>query len=145
MDLIQFRDNLLRVNVWETLKPILQRYLPETLDANLRQLRRGELKDGDPLEPYKSAIYLDFKESLASYNAPSGIPDLFVTGDFHNAFFGKVDDEGITIDSSDEKTGELESRYSSDIFGIQPNEWEQIKRDYILPELIESLKKQILT
>lgn len=114
------------------------------LDANLRQLRRGELKDGDLLEQYKSAIYLDFKKSLASYNAPSGIADLFVTGDFHNAFFGDVNDEGVTFDSADSKTGELESRYSSDIFGIQPDEWEQIKTGDVLPELIEALTNEIL-
>lgn len=140
MDLLQFQNNLLNIDVWELLKPILRRYLPEILDANTGQLRRGELNDGDLLEMYKSAAYLDFKESLSSYKAPSGVADLFVTGDFHFAFFGEVNDEGITFDSDDEKTEVLERRYSSDIFGIQPNEWEVIKREQVLPELVKAIQ-----
>jgi len=140
MDLTQLKNNLLNINVWEILKPILKNYLPEMLDANTRQLRRGELNDGDLLEGYKSAIYLDFKESLVSYNAPSGIADLYVTGEFQDAFFAEVNDDGITFDSSDEKTEALERRYSSDIFGIQPNEWEVIKKDFIIPELVQAIR-----
>jgi hypothetical protein len=143
MDLLQFQNNLLSINVWELLKPILRRYLPEILDANTRQLRRGELNDGDLLEMYKSAAYLDFKESLASYKAPSGVADLFVTGDFQDAFFGEVNDEGITFDSNDEKTEVLERRYSSDLFGIQPKEWEVIKQDQIIPELVKAIQMAI--
>jgi hypothetical protein len=139
MDLIQFQQNLLNIDVWELLKPILTRYLPEMIDANTRQLRRGELNDGDALEPYRSAIYLDFKQSLASYKATPPIPDLYVTGEFQDSFFAEVDDSGIIFDSADDKTAQLESKYSVDIFGIQPKEWEKIKQEYILPELVEAI------
>ena len=41
------------------------------------------------------------------------------------------------------KTEVLERRYSSDLFGIQPKEWEVIKQDQIIPELVKAIQMAI--
>ena len=143
MDLAKFSSNLKSINPWKLLFPILKKVLPEIADTNRVQLERGELSTGELMPEYKQEWYKEMKESLSTYKAPSGIPDLRVEGDFYDGLYADLDDNGIEFGSTDEKESKLEAMYTEFIFGIQVAEWEAIKKDKILPLWIEAIKREM--
>jgi len=112
MDLAKFSSNLKSINPWKLLFPILKKVLPEIADTNRVQLERGELSTGELMPEYKQEWYKEMKESLSTYKAPSGIPDLRVEGDFYDGLYADLDDNGIEFGSTDEKESKLEAMYT---------------------------------
>ena len=144
MDIFEFTDKVKSIDVWGVLKEVLNNHLAELIDANTEQLRKGELNDSEFLERYKSPIYYEFKKTLATYKAPDGVPDLFLTGAFQEKFYAEIRDEGIYFDSTDSKTNELEWMYSKDIFGIQPEKMGELMAGVIIPEFTVLFLNKIL-
>jgi len=146
MDLIQFQRNL-KINVWHTLTPIIEKHLGYIENLNKSQLKKGIASDGFATPPHKksakSEIYLESKIARGVYDE-SIYPavNLYNKGDFYRAIKARVATFGIEIESFDPKADELESKYGSTIYGLTD---ESLKKftDSIIDEFIEALYKQL--
>ena len=107
----------------------------EILDSNIAQLKQGKDSLGNFLMEYASDAYAQFKKALGS-QAPFGIPDLLLEGDFHEGFTLMRGSGGLFITSTDEKAAHLESKYGSYIFGIAEDQQKELN-----PGIAESFIK----
>ena len=109
----------------------------EILDLNISQLEVGKDSLGELLERYVLDSYAEFKQAIGS-QAPFGIADLILEGDFTEGFFLIVDGKKIQITSTDDKTGDLAHKYGQDIFGLTED-----SMDTIRPALLQSWLNQL--
>lgn len=113
----------------------------EIIDLNVSQLRKGLTNDGEPITPeYASEEYAQFKQSIGS-QAPPGTPDLILEGDFVGAFYTERRGENILIDSSDEKTPQLDAKYQG-VFGLTSESRSDLIEDNV-DELINIIENEI--
>ena len=105
------------------------------IDAQRKQMRRGERSDGEEITPgLLSNAYAEEKKSKGG-QAPFGVPDLYDTGSFQRAITFEVSESSVYFNSTDEKTQDLVEKYSEDIFGLSdktfvdalPTLWKSIK------------------
>ena len=64
-------------------------------------------------------------------------------GDFHSSFYLEFNDDSFTIKASDEKAEYLEFAYGSDIFGLTPENKEELSEYYLRPALLAKLKEHL--
>ena len=64
-------------------------------------------------------------------------------GDFHSSFYLEFTDDSFTIKASDEKAEYLERSYGSDIFGLTPENKEELAEYYLRPALLQKLKQHL--
>ena len=64
-------------------------------------------------------------------------------GDFHSSFYLDFTDDSFTIKASDEKAEYLEFAYGSDIFGLTPENKEELTEYYLKPALLAKLKEHL--
>lgn len=140
--LSQIENKLSGLDLWEVVSGVILKHKEEIIDINLSQLQQGKLNDGDLLEAYKSAAYVEYKKARGLLNTIQDRPNLFFEGDFYKGFFIKTDSEGVVFDSGDEKTQRLEAMYSSEIFGIKENMDQLI--EVILPDVRVEVKNILL-
>lgn len=84
-------------------------------EVNRLQLRKGEKGNGGQVGKY-SPGYGAYKQKLSSYYAPSGVPDLYLTGRFHKSI--KATLTGLQYVVSADDPNNLEGRYGVTIFGL---------------------------
>ena len=89
----------------------------EILDLNVAQLRQGKDSLGQFLYEYASEDYAQFKQAMGS-QAPFGVADLILEGDFTEGFTLKKEGREFRFDSTDEKRDKLVQMYGEDIFGL---------------------------
>ena len=89
----------------------------EIIDANTAQLSTGKDSLGEFLDDYLFDSYAKMKKAMGS-NAPLGVPDLKLEGDFYEGFVIKYAGSEMWITSTDDKTSHLKEKYGDDIFGI---------------------------
>ena len=95
-------------------------------DTQRLQLMAGKTKTGDPISPsYMSPKYAAAKNEMNSLPG-LGVPDLNLTGAFHEEIDMEVGNDSLDIISKDSKGPELEDKYK-DIFGLGTN----FKTDYL--------------
>jgi len=114
----------------------------EIIDLNTSQLEEGKLSTGSNITPeYQSDDYKKFKKSIGS-KSPFGVPDLKLEGDFYSGFDIIKGSGGAFIHSDDTKAGDLEEKYSSNIYGItDKNKPEVVER--ILPQIQNEVKNEL--
>lgn len=116
---------------------VIERDSETFVDLNVDQLRRGIAKTGDLIEPeYQSDLYAEFKQSIGS-QAPLGVPDLILEGDFTEGFFIERRGDQILSDSKDEKTPELDAKYEN-IFGLTSE-----SKDELIENNVQELQNEI--
>lgn len=104
-------------NVDEFFKRAIVANQEEILDSNVAQLREGRDSFGEFLEEYASDDYAQFKKAMGS-QAPFGIPDLILEGDFTEGFILTYKGDSFYFDSTDEKRNHLVDKYGQAIFGL---------------------------
>ena len=105
----------------------------QIIDLNTAQLEKGKNSLDELLERYASDEYAAFKKALGS-NAPKGVPNLKLEGDFYSGFKLERDGEDWIIFSTDEKNDDLVNKYGSSIFGLTEKSVKEL-----LPELLETV------
>ena len=65
-------------------------------------------------------------------------------GDFHSSFYIEADNMQFEIKASDEKTEFLIRKYGRQTLGLTDENIQELIHEYILPELLEQAKKDIL-
>ena len=76
-------------------------------------------------------------------NQPTSRVTLRDEGDFHSSFYLEFTDDSFTIKASDEKAEYLEFAYGSDIFGLTPENREELTEYYLRPALLAKLKEHL--
>ena len=136
MELEQLYKNVVRVgSELSTLAAIAgEKNKEELADINVSQMDEGLRSDGKKIVPDYSPNYAKFKGFKT--------PNLKLTGDFHSGVFVERKGDKLLFDSTDDKTDKLESRYSSDIFGITPKN-EQKAADEMDEDLLKLVEKEL--
>ena len=76
-------------------------------------------------------------------NQPTSRVTLRDEGDFHSSFYIEFTEDSFTIKASDEKAEYLEFAYGSDIFGLTPENKEELSEYYLRPALLAKLKEHL--
>jgi hypothetical protein len=143
MNLYDLQNNLLAIDPWELLRPILEKHFPEIEQLNRNQLSKGERADESVMPDYRSMEYADFKDQyIPTYNIfPT--TDLRYTGDFYNALKVGFSTYGLSFESLDDKADQLERKYGSAIYGL--NQASKVKLIAMInQEFKQALKSAIL-
>ena len=138
MDLLQFKQNVESIDVWQLLIPILEKHFGEIEELNRKQLSEGIRGDGDAMPDYKSDSYANFKAQYVPTYKIYPTTDLRYSGDFYAAIKAKLTLLGIEIESSDWKAGVLEKKYGQQINELT-DESLKVFTDLIIDELRESV------
>jgi hypothetical protein len=137
MDLPTLYKRVKNLNVNELIDRAVLDNEAEILDANTAQLSQGKNAFDQFLEEYATQAYAQFKKAIGS-QAPLGIPNLLLEGDFYSGFTLTVNNGEYIIDSTDEKTTDLTNKYGIDIFGLSEESLREIR-----PLILESLQNLI--
>lgn len=105
----------------------------ELADINVSQLDQGLLSTGKSITPKYSPNYAIAKGFET--------PNLKLTGDFHSGVFVERKGSRLLFDSSDDKTPDLEKKYTPDIFGIAPQN-EQLAADELDEDVFKEIEKR---
>lgn len=103
------------------------------------QMQAGENSEGMVIGTYRSVAYALRKTNPV---ARRGIVDLFNKGDFYAGIFASPDSQGLTVDSTDNKSGMLQDKYGTVIFGLNI----KFKVPYVqklLPPFIREIETQL--
>jgi len=111
-------------------------------DANVYRIERGKNADGNKIGLLKSEPYARYKKSAGGI-APFGDVDLKYSGDFLSGLFAKRNNKTIIFGSTDEKSGMLQDKYGSNIFGLQEEQRTDIANGQIIPEIWDWIKTKM--
>lgn len=138
MDLLQFQQNLQGIDVWEILRPILEKHFADIEELNREQLSEGIDGDGSGMPDYKDENYANFKDQYVPTYKIYPTTDLRLTGAFYEGIQAKFNLYGIEIESLDAKAAELERKYGSAIHDLTEESRSKLI-DLIIDEYRESL------
>lgn len=93
----------------------------------------------DTYQPYTPYTVRVKKEKGQPYDRVT----LRDTGDFHKSFEVVFDPTGFYITATDYKTEELIEKYGSKIFGLTPENKQELVAEYVLPIVTEEIKREI--
>ena len=105
----------------------------EIVHANKEQLLQGTKADGTTMPNYSPV-------SVSIYGKPDGPIRLFDTGAFQESFKVEVDSDGFNIKAND--IHELEDRYTSEIYGLDPLSQEYYNTEIFAPIFISNIQQQ---
>lgn len=110
MDIKDLARRAKSVNIQELKRQAVSNKAPLLVDLQRKQIRQGLDADGDSLGTYPPG-YGAFKETLSTYQAPPGVPDLYLSGMFHRGIRMKLSGDEYEFDSSDSKNAKLTDKY----------------------------------
>jgi hypothetical protein len=100
-------------------RQIIQESFEESADAyadiNASQMFGGRNKEGDPIKPTYARLTVEIKQSKGQ---PTDRVTLRDTGDFYKGIYVKLEGTQIVVDSTDEKSLDLQDKYGPEIFGL---------------------------
>lgn len=85
---------------------------------NINQLADGKKSNGNSITPDYSQTTIEIKQQKGQ---PTDRVTLKDTGDFYKGMTTVYSSVGITLTSSDSKTGKLTKKYGNEIFGLTPD------------------------
>jgi hypothetical protein len=129
------------IDVEEVKREAVKAHDDDIVKLNQSQLRSGMTFDDKNIKPRYSDIYLKRKKKLSSYIAPTGTPDLFVTGQFYKEMETIVRDNEYMIVNWDEKMKWLGVRYDN-IFGLSKENIDKI-RPKVTATFVNLFKKRL--
>lgn len=110
------------------------------IEAKQDEFERGLMPDGGIIGTYSWSEYAQFKQSINPL--ADGNVDLKLTGSFHSQLFVKgLGNSRFLFNSRDEKAPMLSSKYSSDIFGINKETFNDLQKKEYSVLLIRHIKQ----
>lgn len=133
-----------KIDIWKIVGEILIELSPVIIEMNQRQLLEGKMDDGSPtlehtLSP-RSEVYVQGKIEDGTYNT-SIFPhyNYFNEGDFFRGFVTKLEANGLMIESTDEKGGELITALGeSNVYGLTDE-----NLGFLIEMMIPTVQKRI--
>lgn len=112
-------------------------------DLNVKQLTEGKTEQGKSVVPkYRSKTYASAKKSIGS-RAPSGTPDLKLTGDFHSSIYAKRRGDYIYTFATDPKTEMLNDKYRG-IFGLTKQSANELSKE-VTEKLTKTIRNELFS
>lgn len=139
-------DNLRTINFDKIIDESIMQTSEKILNHNRMALLQGKATDGRILGTYKSPEYAAFKaNNVASYQAPYGVYNFELYGDFQDAMFVQPTLNGIEIDSKDWKTPKLEKLAGGGnrVFGLTEQDKEYYSNNELKPVLQSKLREKL--
>lgn len=117
------------------------RYEAEIIDMNTDQLFQGETSNQTEIRPGYRPLTVTIKRAKGQ---PTDRVTLRDTGDFYGAFQVRFNDRAghLAIFSDDDKAAKLERKYGKDIYGLNPDNQDDLAQ-MILPDMRNELRKAI--
>ena len=142
------RDRVMKVNEDLTsgkmIQNIIQEKEAEIIDMNAQEqlFESGENSLGVSIASYApyAPITIEIKKMKGQ---PTNRVTLRDEGDFESSFYLVISDKQFEIKASDWKTEELVKKYGSSILGLTKENIASITWDYIYPELMDTIKKEL--
>jgi len=142
------RDRVVKVNEDLTSGKMIQNIIQENeaaiIDMNAQEqlFESGENSLGVSIASYApySPITIEIKKMKGQ---PTNRVTLRDEGDFESSFYLVISDKQFEIKASDWKTEELVEKYGSSILGLTKENIASLTWDYIYPELMDTLKKEL--
>lgn len=142
------RDRVKKVNEDLTSGKMIQKIIQEheaaIIDMNAQEqlFESGENSLGVSIASYApySPITIEIKKLKGQ---PTNRVTLRDEGDFESSFYLVISDSQFEIKASDWKTEELVKKYGSSILGLTKENIASLTWDYIYPELMDTLKKEL--
>lgn len=117
MTIKELSDRVQQIDVFQLMRKALVENEQKIVEMNREQMEVGVTSKGQTIDPtYRSAQYAQFKKKIGS-RSPVGIPNLKLTGSFHEKMQMEIDDRSYSIYSTDDKERDLTAKYK-DIFGL---------------------------
>lgn len=140
MNIFEAQRRLERLDIVQLIEDIIQGDEAIIVELNQKQLLAGKNADGSKVRPiYASDKYADFKQQITP-NSERGqyTPNLYLTGQFYSTFFVLATNSIITY-GSDGDVNDLETKYSSKIFGLTKESKEFYINNYLLPKVMQAI------
>ena len=142
------RDRVAKVNddltSGKMIQKIIKEHEAEIIDMNAQEqlFESGENSLGVSIASYApySPITIEIKKMKGQ---PTNRVTLRDEGDFESSFYLVISDNQFEIKASDWKTEELVKKYGSSILGLTKENIASLSWDYIYPELMDTLKKEL--
>lgn len=137
-------DRLKKVesDILETIEKTLREIDHIIIDMNVEDqlYDQGIDRDGDKISSYApySTYTVQVKQALGQVTARV---TLRAEGDFHDSFYIDFTKTGFEIKASDEKAEGLAKSYGKQIFGLTDENFQELLREYIAPEVTKILKR----
>lgn len=131
--------NFRRINKDTIKKEAIRNKDKELIDTQRNQLRKGRMGNGflPDYSPYSQKL-----KDRSNYKATWPTMDLYDTGSFQNKMQLELTSSSVLYDSTDEKTSDLVSRFSEEIF--EPYEkTKEINKNIVTPEYNKLIHKEI--
>lgn len=112
-------------------------------NLNTEQMHRGLNSEGRPIGEYALPTYAEAKHRMNPLPG-FGVPDLKVTGAFYEGVYTEVGGMKVKTDSVDSKADDLKARFGENIFGLSDNYKSEYIREFLRPEFVKAIKKEVL-
>ena len=133
-------DNLNKYkdNINEYMEDITRSIEDEIKEINVhQQYDLGQVRNGDAITP-------EYAESTIRYKRRKGQPTdrvtLQDTGQYHDTFKIRYEDEGFELYANDWKAGFLDKKYGKDIYGLQDEAARELADQVYQSRMIQKLK-----
>jgi hypothetical protein len=111
------------------------------LDMNTEDQLYIKGVDSDNVPIIKERPYTPFTVRIKKQKGqPTNRVTLRDEGDFHSSFKLKKSKTKVQITADDEKTFDLTMKYGDAIFGLIPENFEEVQIHYVRPEILERLR-----
>lgn len=142
------RDRVVKVNEDLASGKMIQKIIQENEAAIIDMNAQEQLfESGENSLGVSIASYAPYKPITIEIKKLKGQPTNRVTlrdeGDFESSFYLVISDKQFEIKASDWKTEELVEKYGSSILGLTKENIASLTWDYIYPELMDTLKKEL--
>jgi hypothetical protein len=131
-----------RLNLPELIEQTMEDTKTAYVGAQQQQMLHGLTSNGEQIGRYRSAKYAAAKAQLNPL-AGEGNVDLRLTGAFFEGMFLDVrGSDAFAVDSTDEKSPQLQEKYGAVIFGLGGDYLEQYA-DVAQPALVDKIQMQL--
>lgn len=112
---------------------------PEFVELNQQQMYSGVRSDETPIFPPYAKLTVEIKTAKGQ---PTDRVTLKDTGDFYSGMFLRVNGNGLTEDSTDPKSLELQDKYGQKIFGLGGSYKQEYISEFLRPVFIGGIKSE---
>ena len=133
----------LKLNTPEVIEKVMMDSAEDYKNLQRNQMLHGLNSKGQKIGKYRNPIYARMKAQLNPL-AGEGNVDLKLTGDFQSDMFLDVRGDTFIVDSADEKSQQLQTRYGEEIFGLDTDYKQQfadLARPKTVTAFIDELNK----
>jgi hypothetical protein len=134
----EIQDYLNAVDFAEIASAALSKHTDDMAEMTRQQLLEGKLSTGKDISPtyledpyFKSKDaaqrYSDWKDKITpNQKRKKGVPNLIITGPFHNSIQVDIKGEDFVYQSSFKNSADILNKFSEDIFGLTEDSKEDI-------------------